>query len=455
MYCQDPKIILRKDLHKILNRIGRKMVFCDGSDIRSLPPGSKLPSPKLVGANNDNYKNWNVLTEDGILIPIFQQVPCGHCVLCRDKKAKEWSTRASCESKSATYPPVFITLTYADEFLPGDGVNKKHLQNFIKRFRENWCRMYNVDRLDLRYFAVSEYGSKYGRPHYHLLLWNVPNDMCNESPMMSKIRDCVSKSWSEPINESDYNRLLTMHQLHYNGRFYKKYGRTEVTCDRGHSSEYCMKYMHKPKDVPLRWSQPTFYLSSRRGGGIGMRYLNDIIDSIRSQEPAKTTILIQGAAHSYSLPRAFKDKLFPSLSMIIPTHIRCQLCRFDQCFKVLECNGSINDHFEMFKNMRESLRNHYGKSYDYIVQSENMYHSSYDLILTKRMRNVDLYQSMYISFSQCYQWQPDVRRLNYFIELKEKRNEILQKMKHLEFDVDYCIYQVNKRLILNKLKESF
>lgn len=445
MYCSNPTIILKKNLYRVLDRLGRKAVFCDGTNI--IPLGSKLPSPKSVGATYENYKNWSVLTEDGVLIPIFEAIPCGHCLLCADKKAKDWITRASCESATATYPALFVTLTYDNENLPVGGVEKKHVQNFIKRFRENWCRMYGGDRLDLRYFACGEYGTNYGRPHYHLVLWNVPNDQINESPMTQKVFDCVSKSWSEPVSLAKYKSLLPMHQLIFNGRFYKKFGKVEVTVDRGNSSAYCVKYMRKPKDVPARWHNPTFYLSSRRTGGIGMRYLNNIIDSVRAQEPAKTKLLITGHDKEYSLPRSFKDKLFPSLSMIIPAHIRCQLCRFERCFQQLE--NSIYEDLIYFQ--RTQLREHYGQAYDFIISAEDMYHRPNELIDANRI-NID---TLMVAYWQCMDFDPDPDRIDYFIALKDKRAEILQMMEFPEIDVKNVEFNLRKKLRINQLSESF
>lgn len=451
MYCKNPIIILRKNLYRVLSKLGRKMVYTNGFDI--YPLGNKLPSPKQVGATHDNFKDWSILTEDGELIPLFQEVACGKCLLCMDKKAKEWSTRASCETQTCVYKPIFITLTYDDAFLPKDGVNKKHLQNFIKRFRENWVRMYDTNRLDLRYFAVSEYGTKYGRPHYHLLFWNIPNDMLNESPLTQKIVDCVDKSWSEPVSESEFKNLLPAHQLIFNDRYYKKFGITQVTVDRGNSAAYCMKYMRKPKDVPSQWSQPTFYLSSRRGGGIGMRYLNNIIDSIRTQEPAKTKILVGTAPYPYTLPRSFKDKLFPSLSMIIPTHVRCMLSRFDTLYQYFK--SSNENEFEMLDCMYTSLRQHYGRAYDFIVLNEQMYHHDSPLVHIRHRSKNELWQVLYVSFVQAYEFQPDDKKLDYFIYLKDKRQEILQKCKFLELDTDYEVLKIRNRIKKNQLKESF
>lgn len=47
-------------------------------------------------------------------------------------------------------------------------LNKKDLQNFMKRFRTN-LKQYSNEKV--RYFACGEYGPQHFRPHFHLLLW--------------------------------------------------------------------------------------------------------------------------------------------------------------------------------------------------------------------------------------------------------------------------------------------
>lgn len=62
----------------------------------------------------------------------------------------------------------FVTLTYADEFLPEDGaVHKDHLQLFLKRLRRR------LEPVKLKYYATGEYGEKNGRPHYHIILYGL------------------------------------------------------------------------------------------------------------------------------------------------------------------------------------------------------------------------------------------------------------------------------------------
>lgn len=60
----------------------------------------------------------------------------------------------------------FITLTYADEFLPpGSSLEKKDWQDFMKRLRKE----FRGERI--RYFHCGEYGPQFGRPHYHACLF--------------------------------------------------------------------------------------------------------------------------------------------------------------------------------------------------------------------------------------------------------------------------------------------
>lgn len=152
-------------------------------------------------------------------------VPCGKCSACRNAKVAELVNRLDFESSFHRYT-YFITLTYDDEHLPKAKVSKLgnetcvsvdfdslHLdvseelvsdlsfashdvkvfsekafsfglsvvkkadfQNFIKNIRQKVFRTFGeVDSTGtstkIRYFAVSEYGKKHLRVHWHGLLW--------------------------------------------------------------------------------------------------------------------------------------------------------------------------------------------------------------------------------------------------------------------------------------------
>lgn len=75
----------------------------------------------------------------------------------------------------------FLTLTYAEECLPfNKSVSKDELQRFFKRLRKNTGEK-------MKYFACGEYGSKNGRPHYHILLY------FNE---IEDVQKAVEKNWT-------------------------------------------------------------------------------------------------------------------------------------------------------------------------------------------------------------------------------------------------------------------
>lgn len=100
-------------------------------------------------------------------------VPCGHCGECIRNRTLGITQRAQLEELSGY--PFFISLSYNPESLAyyecSNGYQIPYtpisdLQNMFKRLRKS-----NVFGRRFRYFAVSELGSKRGRPHAHILLF--------------------------------------------------------------------------------------------------------------------------------------------------------------------------------------------------------------------------------------------------------------------------------------------
>lgn len=93
------------------------------------------------------------------------KVPCGQCIGCRLEKSRQWAMR--CHHEAKLYENnCFITLTYDDRHLPENGsLVKKDFQLFMKRLRKR-----HGD--GIRFFGCGEYGDKFGRPHYHICLFN-------------------------------------------------------------------------------------------------------------------------------------------------------------------------------------------------------------------------------------------------------------------------------------------
>lgn len=116
------------------------------------------------------------------------QVPCGHCLECRLKKAKMWSMRCVHEAKYHK-ASCFLTLTYDEDHVPyNNGIKTleyKDVQLFMKRLRKELDKQ----GIKVRYFCSAEYGDgkrdekgrligtkpKY-RPHYHMILYGFSPD---------------------------------------------------------------------------------------------------------------------------------------------------------------------------------------------------------------------------------------------------------------------------------------
>lgn len=105
--------------------------------------------------------------------PIY--APCGKCPLCIKARKRDCTTRIVHEARVAS-ASWFITLTYAPEHLPFNNdflqeptLVKRHIQLFLKRLRKA-CPNDHI-----RYVEVGEYGAKFGRPHYHLIIFGLPD----------------------------------------------------------------------------------------------------------------------------------------------------------------------------------------------------------------------------------------------------------------------------------------
>lgn len=153
----------------------------------------------------DTYNDWQV---SHCYYPVKQRIydahtmqeriitiACGKCYHCLESKINEWCTRmyAHAEDFKNVY---FITLTYRSISNPNIEVNKlllnklkqsvwhldalnatnhlswnpcllvkDHYQRFMKRLRKN------TGLNDITYVLSGEYGTDYGRPHFHMVLF--------------------------------------------------------------------------------------------------------------------------------------------------------------------------------------------------------------------------------------------------------------------------------------------
>ena len=153
-------------------------------------------------------------------------VPCGKCAACLQNRRGEWTNRLKIELEDAT-SAFFITLTYNEEHVTYCNVAslvKSDLQKFIKRLRKS------IEPYKIRYYAVGEYGTITNRPHYHIILFNLPVD---------KI-DNVRKAWTdkqgEEIGHIDVG-AVTGASIHYVTKYHINKNTSPTECS--HHSALC------------------------------------------------------------------------------------------------------------------------------------------------------------------------------------------------------------------------
>ena len=252
-------------------------------------------------------------------------VPCGHCKACVLSKNMRLAFQCDLESESNKYT-VFITLTYANRFIPraqivdnlsrlfgkdlydkttgeflgeldmsedkieallkkfylfGDVpyLRKDDLQKFFKRFRY-YAKKYTKEKV--RYFAVGEYGPEHFRPHYHILLF------FNSEALLQVCSEIVCASW--------------------------QFGRIDCQLSEGKCSSYVAGYVNSTCVVPQ-----IFTLSSTRPFCVHSQKLGQsILEGIRQEIYTQTVgdfihrgLVVNGKYKEFDLWRSYYAYYFP------------------------------------------------------------------------------------------------------------------------------------------------
>lgn len=96
------------------------------------------------------------------------QFDCRRCLPCRLKNARDKAIRCYHEAQLHENN-IFLTLTYSDENLVSDKLDRRDIQLFIKKLREKHNRN-NDEKITVMY--TGEYGEETKRPHWHLIIFN-------------------------------------------------------------------------------------------------------------------------------------------------------------------------------------------------------------------------------------------------------------------------------------------
>lgn len=213
------------------------------------------PLPAYRSPSGTVTIGWQKSAEDAPF-----RVPCGGCDGCRVERARQWAVRCMHEA-SRHDDNAFATLTYSDEYLPAGGsLDKRALQLFFKRLRKA------ISPRRVRYYAVGEYGSQFGRPHYHALLFGYD--------FSDKVR----------LQERGGSTVWSSHSL----AELWPYGLHELGSVTFASASYCAQYMvgkaRKPvlgvdADGVATELEPEFSVMSRRPG-VGADWLDTFGDEV-------------------------------------------------------------------------------------------------------------------------------------------------------------------------------
>jgi hypothetical protein len=204
---------------------------------------------------------------------------CGKCYACRKNKSIEWIFRIHWEDKKHIFSQ-FLTLTYSPEHVPTKIRNNQlvyelhypDVQLFLKNLRRKID--YAGFKTKIRYFIVGEYGKKFKRPHYHIILWGNPLP-----------ENTIQKTWDKGF-------------IHI--------GQVEPA-----SINYVSGYTQKkqPTYISKTGVPPEFTKMSKgrkRGEGIGTNYL----DTNALYHTDLETDTVQFGNYKMKLPRYFKDLLW-------------------------------------------------------------------------------------------------------------------------------------------------
>lgn len=242
---------------------------------------------------NPNYDSLAVLDRHR---ERYLTVPCGRCYACRNRKRSEWILRL--KHHLQFYPRAYmITLTYNDEHLPmKDGqpcFRYRDVQLFMKRLRKRFTGQ------KLSYFVVGEFGDKFGRPHYHLLLFNLPKIKNHV-----KVQHFLSDIWQ---NGFVHCGILTPRGITYTVKYcFKSYVENACRCNtRTVDVLNNIMYGIPLPDFPKEFKE--FHRCSTKPF-IGYDYVEKYKESYR-REP-ETGVIYDINGYCFTIPRIYVDRIY-------------------------------------------------------------------------------------------------------------------------------------------------
>ena len=274
--CVHPRVIYHPHSRMLLSKYRH---YTDGKTIYH----SSIAHYKPCDIENETIDNYKIIDPStGETFPLFLQVRCNHCHLCRKRRVSQWSYRCIAEQRASSGLNYFLTLTYNNDHYPSSGLYKRDIQLFMKRLRRNIER--KLDKpVNLRYICCGEYGKNTKRGHYHLNIFNIPKEFANNPYSMLK---AIERNWSIPTGKYNSDGSPIVEPL---GFAYC------LPLTKG-GIEYILKYMLKPQTFQDGFEKPFFTYSQ----GIGRAYIKSDIPDYLNRDHFSSSDPLSG--RSWNLP---------------------------------------------------------------------------------------------------------------------------------------------------------
>lgn len=255
-----------------------------------------MQCPNPIYIRNQHYNGFNER---------YYAVPCGQCPACITNRRGQWNFRLNQEVKNCVNA-YFLTLTYAEDYLPRNSLGyptfkKEDVQKFFKRLRKA------CEPLKIRYFLVGEYGGRRGRPHYHAILFDLPD--------FGDAWRKIFKIWSKGrISLSSCTPARIGYIANYMYGYYD-----------GHNPEISDE------------TNKVFMLCSRRPA-IGASYLTP--EMVKYHKDGYINHVQHGKI-TISLPRYYRDKIFTNEEKIVSSirtrlYVKDKQCKQDEKDRVTD-----------------------------------------------------------------------------------------------------------------------
>jgi len=202
-------------------------------------------------------------------------VPCGRCAHCKKVRTDQWVFRLMEEDKVST-SSYFITLTYNTDHVPisENGfmtLCRKEGPKFWKRLREHASRKFPYAK-PIKYYLCGEYGSQRKRPHYHAIVFNVPDP------------ELFYDAWDK--------------------------GKVDVGNVAGASIAYTVGYLAKESKIPLFERDDRVPEFSQMSKGLGKSYVDNMRQVNYHKADYTRQFVVDHQNKKIPMPKYYKDIIY-------------------------------------------------------------------------------------------------------------------------------------------------